>query len=143
MGAWVPSEADPEPTHRQADDDCPEAGWGLEGSVLEVETGTCSYGVLEQPLLAELWPGDEVELVWWHNQLVSEEPATGHVLLTVGGHVLYEREVAIPHEPDAYTETVTVSERVEAGEPVVLHLHNHGANSWSFLRVERLAAPAR
>lgn len=142
MGLWALGVDDPEPAHAPVDAGCPEAGWGLEGAALEVSTGTCTYAVLEQPLLGDLQPGDRVEVVWWHNQLVADAPATGHLLLAVGGQALYEREVAIPASADAYTETVTVGTAAAVGEPLVLHLHNHGANDWTLLRVERLASDA-
>lgn len=139
MAAWVWSDSDPEPGHDPGSGPCAASSYGLEGSVLEVDTGLCPYAVLEQPLLADLRQGELIELVWWHNQLVAEEEAVGHVLLVADGVVLYEREVPIPSEPLAYTEVVEVAADVPEGAALVLHLHNHGANAWSFLRIERLA----
>lgn len=142
MAAWAEGGVDPMPEHAAPESTCPPSGWGLEGAALEVSTGVCTHAVLEQPLLADLMPGDRVEVVWWHNQLVAESPATGHLLLAVDGETLYEREVAIPSDADAYTEQVEITRAVVAGAPLVLHLHNHGANDWTLLRIERLASDA-
>lgn len=118
--------------------DCPVSGWGTEGATLEVDTGLCRYGVFEQPLLDDLVPADVVEVVFWHNQLVAPEPATGHLLLAIEGDVVFEVEVRIPAEPAAYTETFT-GVQAQAGDLLQLHLHNHGANTWNLLHVDRLA----
>ena len=140
VAAWAEDPAaDPLPAHRPAGATCAPSGWGREGSSLEVETGLCPYAVFAQPALADLRPGEEVELVLWHKDLVAEEPAEAHVLVSVGDVVLFDRRVPIPSGPEAYTETVTVQGRAAAGDPVVWHLHNHGANSWNLLSVDRRA----
>mgnify|MGYP000088099263 CR=1 FL=1 len=137
--AWVENPtADPMPEHRPADSDCAPSGWGLEGSSVEVDTGLCPFAVLAQPALADLRRGDRVEVVLWHKDLVAEEPAEAHVLITMGDVVVYEDFVAIPAEPVAYTEEVEVAGDAPAGAPIVLHLHNHGANSWNLLSIDRL-----
>lgn len=137
MHAWgTPTLADPFPDV-PADGDCP---WGtyVEGNTFEADTGVCTYVWTEQPLLADLREGDTVELVFWHSTLQADAPAVGHVALAAGGRPLYEREVPIPADYTAYTETALVEADAEAGEPLGLHLHNHGVNTWTFLRVTRL-----
>jgi hypothetical protein len=117
--------------------DCPPAGWSIEGATVEVDTGACALAVLEQPLLADVRPSDTLEVVFWHNQLVAEEAAEGHLALLIDGAVIYERSVPIPQEPQAYTESfpgITAA----PGALLQLHLHNHGANSWNLLHLERL-----
>jgi len=132
---------DPVPEHRPSGAICSPSGWGEEGSSLEVDTGLCPYAVLTQPAGADLQPGDVVEVVLWHKDLVADGPAEAHVLLTVGEVVVYERTVPIPADPTAYTEQVTIDGTAAAGDPVVLHLHNHGANTWNVLSLTRLASP--
>jgi hypothetical protein len=133
--------ADPVPGHTPADASCPEGGALVEGASFEVRTGTCTYGWFQQPALIDLRPGDEVELVFWHSTLVSEEDGQGHVALFVGDDLLFERYVDIPSDPMAYTERVTVGASADEGAIVTLHLHNHGANDWNVLRIERQASP--
>jgi hypothetical protein len=75
--------------------------------------------------------------VLWHSALVSDPPAEAHLALQIGDDLLYERVVPVPSEAAAYTDSVEVPFRADAGEIVTFHLHNHGANTWNLLRVER------
>lgn len=143
MGAWIEaSGTDPLEAHQPAEVSCPLGSVLVEeGGKLEVNTGLCNYAWLEQPMLADLLPGDEVELSLWHQELVAEEPAEGHVAILIGEQVLWELVVAIPADATPYTESVVVAFAAEVGEPIQLHLHNHGANTWNLLRIERKARP--
>lgn len=121
-----------------AEGECPIGGTTIEGSTFEANTGLCTYLWTEQALLADLVPGDVIELVFWHSTLVSDVPAEGHLALAVDGEVLYDRRIPIPAGYAAYTEQAEVGFAAEAGAPLGLHLHNHGANTWNLLRVTRL-----
>ncbi|MEZ4236693.1 MAG: hypothetical protein R3F59_11170 [Myxococcota bacterium] len=144
MHAW--SRGDPavwpEPMadHFPSDGDCPEGGAYTEGASFEIRTGTCTHGWFQQPSLVDLVPGDVVEVVFWHGTLVADPPAQGHLAILVGDDLLYDKVVEIPGDPNAYTEQVDVDFAADAGVPVTLHLHNHGANDWNVLRVERQAS---
>ncbi len=116
--------------------DCPPAAWTIEGATVEIDTGACPLAVLEQPLLDDVQPGDTLELVFWHSQLVAEEEAEAHLALLVDGTVIYERLVPIPSDPEAYTEEIT-GVSAEPGDLLQVHLHNHGANAWNLLHLER------
>lgn len=134
VGAFVLAEVDP---LDEADVDCTPAGFGLEGATLEVDTGACAHGVFEARLLADVEPWHRVELVFWHGDLVSDAAgAEGHLAVLVGDAVAFERRVAIPAEPDAHT-VERSGLRARAGDAVVVHLHNHGANTWNLLGLER------
>jgi hypothetical protein len=102
-----------------------------------VNTGLCTYAFLEQPLLADVAVGDEVEVAMWYSALVSTEPAEGHMALLIDGRLLWERVVPIPSDADAHTDLVEVGFDAPAGALIQLHVHNHGANTWNLLRVER------
>jgi hypothetical protein len=131
---------DPLPGHFPTGASCPEGGALMEGASFEVRSGTCTYGWFQQPSLIDLRPGDPLELVFWHSALVSEDPdAQGHLALHVGDDLLYERVVDIPSDPMAYTEPIEVGFAAPVGAVVTMHLHNHGANDWNLLRVERQA----
>ncbi len=136
VAAFVPADVDPMGHGRV---DGPPVGWTLEGVTLEIDTGACHLAVFEQPLLADVRPDDVLELVFWHNQLVAEEPAEAHFALLVEDEVVYERFVPIPSDPLAYTDRfdgVTAA----PGDRLQLHLHNHGANTWNLLHLERQGA---
>lgn len=144
MSAWVEGDSaqmpDPLADHRPegVEPGCPLGSVLLEGAAIEIKTGICAYAWLQQPLAADLRPGDPVEIVYWHSALLSDPPAEGHFALLVGEQILFERTIAIPSDPAAYTESFEAPFGAEAGEIAALHLHNHGANDWNFLRVERV-----
>ncbi|MBX2796453.1 MAG: hypothetical protein KTR31_02255 [Myxococcales bacterium] len=143
MALWVPAtEVDPLAEHQPEQWACPLGSVLQEGLTVEVNTGLCSYAFYSQPLLAELSPGDRVEVVMWHNDLVAKGPAEGHIALLTGTDVLWERTIPIPADPCSYTDVVEVSDAVEAGTPLLLHVHNHGANSWNLFRVQRVEPDA-
>ena len=140
MTLWgPPEEADPF-DDAPPDGACPIGGTTVEGSTFETNTGLCTYLWTEQPLLADLVPGDVIELVFWHSTLVADGPAEGHLALAVGGEALFEERVPIPADYTAYTAQAEVGFAAEAGAPLGLHLHNHGANTWNLLRITRLAS---
>ena len=95
---WVmaPASADPMPAHAEAAQDCSPAGYYSELGGLEVDTELCAYALLQQPILARVRAGDTLTLNWFHSDLVSAEPSTGHLLLSVDGELIYERVVDIP-----------------------------------------------
>ncbi|MEN0061425.1 MAG: hypothetical protein AAGA48_04695 [Myxococcota bacterium] len=128
---------DPFPDHRKDATECPLGGVLVEGSTIEIDTGICNYVVLEQPLQAPVEAGDEVEIVFWHNDLAALEEAEAHVAFSVDGVLWLDLTVPIPSVAAAYAELITVPQAAAVGAPLVLHLHNHGANTWNVLRLTR------
>jgi len=141
MTAWQPAPTgrDPYPGHRPDEVSCPSGATIVEGTTFEVDTGECGYALLEQPLRAPVKAGEAVELVFWHNDLAAVDEAEAHVVFAVDGAPWFERTVPIPSLATAYSEVIDVPAAADAGVPLVLHLHNHGANTWNVLRITRLA----
>lgn len=141
MSVWVEGDdavaPDPLASHRPTDGVCPPGSVLVEGGSVEVQTGICTYAWLQQPALTDLRKGERVELVFWHSALVADGPAEGHLALWVDDEPLYDRVVPIPADATAYTESVVVPFTSPEGAIVTFHLHNHGANTWNLLRVER------
>ena len=123
--------------HRPTAVECPDNSWYNEDGALEVETGYCNYLSLGQPSLTALQPGDTLHLVLWHADLAFEEPASAHVAVTIAGKLVWESEVAIPAQADIFDVLVPVDFDAPAGSAVEYHLHNHGYNSWTLLKLER------
>lgn len=144
MDAWEQTELpDPLEDHRPDGAECGLGSWGLEGSTLEVETGACDFLSVRQPLLTTIREGETLELVFWHAWLTAEDPAQGHLALFVGDALLWETWIDIPGDPASYTEVFRSPLGAVSGESVTLHLHNHGANTWNVLRLERVAVEAQ
>jgi hypothetical protein len=132
-GAWVETTraGDPFPDHRPATVSCPRAGWTVEDRALEVSTNACNYLTVEQPLMRDVERGREIEVTLWHQALFAEQAAVAHVALVVGDAVIWERDVPIPAPAEVWRDTVEAPGRLPAGERVIFHLHNHGANTWN------------
>jgi hypothetical protein len=130
--AWspAPAELDPLAQHRPVDDGCPEGSWGPEGDALEVETGLCHYAWLEQVSPEDVPTGAVLAADLWHTGLDAAEPAEAHVAVLLGDRVVWEAWAAIPQDPTLWDVRVLLDEPLLAGEPVGLHLHNHGDNAW-------------
>ncbi len=131
---WDPT-LDPLPMHAPAEVDCA-IGFKDEFGVFEVDTGLCNYGVFSQLTAVDIGPGDLVESVFTHDDLVAPEPAQGHIALAIGGRIIYEAYVDIPQpygllEGQWYPDVL-----IPAGTPVVFHVHNHGYNSWRVVSIK-------
>lgn len=136
--AWVEAAAgaDPLADHAPEGAQCPGSSWYVENDDLEVFTGECDYLALTQPLLLDLRAGEPIEVLGFHTDLFADEPAQGHLALFVGDDLLFDYTVDIPAEAAVYTETVSAPRALDAGETVLFHLHNHGANTWQLVGVE-------
>ncbi|MFT6142189.1 MAG: hypothetical protein ACJAZO_001998 [Myxococcota bacterium] len=135
--AWLEDPtADPLPDHRQTDAPCLPLGVEQELGGIEIQTGDCPYAILSQPILADVRAGRSLTLLAWHNDLIAPEPSAGHLLLIMGGQTLIDWTPEIPSDADVVDETVVLLQRVQAGDMAILHLHNHGANTWNVNAVE-------
>jgi len=141
--AWdiAPSNRDLFGDHRPAEIDCPpEKGWIAEQDQLEIRTEFCNYAALTQQALLDLEAGTRVELVFSHSNLSYNAPANAHVALSVGETTLWEKAIPIPSAGGVFTETLTLPAAIDRGDPIQLHLHNHGDNAWSLHSLEALVA---
>jgi len=130
--AWVQRiDDDPFASHRPANVRCPPAGWRVEGSSIEVNTGECNYLSVEQPLLQDVPEGATIIVDLWHQVLHAPAAAVGHAALAIDGEVVWERAVPIPNVGAVWRDETTAPRRFDAGEAIIFHLHNHGANSWN------------
>jgi len=107
-----------------------------EGDALEIDTAVCDYVTLEQGALNEAKAGEELEIHIWHSELDADQPATGYVGLAIGDEIVWEREVPIPSEAGPIDDTITLDQPIAFGEPLRVHVHNHGDNAWTLLRIE-------
>ena len=93
--------------------------------------GECHYLAAGQPLLRDVPDGAPIAVQRWHQPLHADPAAEGHLALAIGGEVIWERTVAIP-APYAVIRDLVAAPRAQlAGETVVFHVHNHGANTWN------------
>ena len=127
--------ADPHVEHQPEVIECDAAARQIEGSTLELDTGPCNYHVVAQPSTTDVTEGDRVIVRAFHDQLYAPEPAEAHLSLTLDGHVLWDERIAIPSPATPYTVTLDADFDAPAGRPLVLHLHNHGVNTYRLVDV--------
>jgi len=110
---------------------CGGADFGIEYGGLEVSTAYCGYITLTQPLLNAVKRGDVIELSAWHSPLVSASPGEGLIALQLAGQTVWQQELSIPAEAKSWEARFESPVSAEAGEPVLFHVSNHGANSYT------------
>ena len=136
--AWTPviEDDDPLADHRPADPTCPDGAWYEEDGALDVETGFCTYLAVSQPALSDVDPGDALEIILWHANLGDGDGTPAHLAILLGDTVVWEATVDMPADAEVYQEVFASPIAHAEGEPVGLHLHNHGYNSWTLLSLE-------
>ncbi len=137
--AWQPTHTsdDPVPSHQPDPIECEADSVRVENGLLEIQTNDCNYALIGQPLLHDIQVGDTIDLLVYHSSLSANEPAEGHVLVSIGGMVVWEKTVPIPSTSEVYPFTTTATQAIPAGTQAIVHLHNHGGNSWKLAHLRR------
>jgi hypothetical protein len=123
-------ELDPLPSHQPEQLRCSIAGWFVERGSLEVSTVDCNYLLVEHPAQVAVPEGSMVQLELVHFDLLAPEPATAHVALFFADVLQWELEIPIPGLAYVYKESFRATRALAKGDPIRLHLHNHGQNTW-------------
>lgn len=128
---------DPLGDHRPAEVTCTIAGWYVENDKLEINTNYCNYLAISQPTLAAVTEGRKIALGFYHFNLIAPESGFAHLAIVIDGKILWEQEIAIPGAAWVYALEFEAPFGAPAGSTLVLHLHNHGQNTWT---LESIAA---
>lgn len=117
---------------------CPEQGYGVEDfggeAGYDIRTMSCDPLTVEQATFTDVRAGDPIELRVWNGALSAPEAdASARVIFTLGGEVLIDEELLIPRAALLNTWEVAAPADAPAGTPLVWHVRNHGANTWTFL----------
>ncbi len=138
--AWefAPAEADPLVDHRPAVVDCGNAGWftQLGDSELEIDTNFCNYAALRQASRAAIQVCTPLRIGIYHFDLLAPEPAQAHAAVLIDGQIVWEKFIDIPGKAAVYEEEFPSPIAAPVGAEVMLHLHNHGQNTWTVLTIE-------
>lgn len=118
--------------HRPENIECQrDTGFLVEDDELEVRTEFCNYLSLSQQSLLDMPSGTELEFTMSHSNLNFNAPATAHVALSISGTTIWEADIEIPASNAIIKETLTLPVAVSRGDPIAVHLHNHGDNTWT------------
>jgi hypothetical protein len=110
---------------------CGITDFGEEYGGVEVSTQRCDYITLTQPLLFDVMDGSLLELNLWHSPLLSDELSQGMIVLQVDQTVLWIHELSIPAPAQSWTVQFPSPISMKAGTPLIFHVRNHGANSYT------------
>lgn len=142
VAQWLPCDdaEDPWPLHRPGEIACDIAGWYPEDGNLEIDTGHCNYASLCQPAARTVTAGDTIEVQMWHFDLTAPEPSRAHLAITIGGHIILEREVPIPSAAASIEHAWLAPLDFPQTAPVTVHLHNHGQNTWTLAGLRHITS---
>lgn len=136
--AWeyAPAEEDPLVDHRPAMVECGVAGWYVLDQELEVDTNFCNYAAIRQPILEPIAACSTLAIAFYHFDLTAPEPAEAHAAILIDGQIVWEQTIEIPGPAAVYEDKFAAPFAAPAGSEVMLHLHNHGQNTWALLELE-------
>ena len=143
--AWVKAPFRSELFEHAHDPDamCPGLPYREEYGGVEISTERCDEITLMQPSLVDIERGDELRILAWHSVLVSEDPGAhvGNFMVAIGDRIVWSEQSEIPSQARSFDVTLQSQVSVEKGEPVRVHVHNHGANAWNLLAIEKIERP--
>lgn len=132
---WLETTADQDPlvAHRPPGGIWCTGVW-VEAEQLEMITSQCNYASRTAVLLEPIQPGTVLQGTLGHEQLAPTqgETAIAHAAVAIGQRIVWEQEVQVPAEPSFIDIEVELDEGADAGEPITIHLHNHGLNHYTW-----------
>jgi hypothetical protein len=114
----------------------------VEEGMVEFNTAACGSYAVSAPLLVPIEVGDTIEMLMWHSTLFAPgREASGTFEVRINGHEVFSYERTYPQPQQFVDHTVEATFGAAAGDPVQVHVRNHGANTWHLAKIERRAAP--
>jgi hypothetical protein len=147
QGHWraYPADQDPLGDHQPSIVDCGPAGYYVEPDLfvdplLEIDTTYCNYTLLEHPASHAVAAGDTVRFELRHYDLVAPEPARAHIAWVFQDALEWETLLPIPSSAKAEHFEWMARHALAEGDPIRLHLHNHGQNTWQIVKLEAVVS---
>jgi hypothetical protein len=119
---------------------CPERALVVEAGYLELDTAACGWITAMAPARHGTTLGDPLQVFAFHTALVAEETAEAVFSLYAEDTLLWEQRMTIPASGGFFEDEVILPRDLDAGTPLYVHVHNHGANSY---RLAHVRAPRR
>jgi hypothetical protein len=114
---------------------CGEGDVFVEGETLEISTEACDWASFGQPVPVRMGAGDVVTIGLAHLDLWAPEAAEAVLAVGVGDTELVRWRRRIPSGAGILDEEVVLDDHVAAGDPMWIHVHNHGINSYRLTRL--------
>ena len=109
---------------------CGAGGVTVEAGALEVRTGFCDPADVVSVLPEDAPAGAVVEVTVSHDNLLADG-GQAHLAVVVGDELVFEHGIAMPAASGLIQKRVTMTTAHAAGERIVFHVHNHGANAYA------------
>ncbi|MCZ6805405.1 MAG: hypothetical protein O7F08_00510 [Deltaproteobacteria bacterium] len=107
-------------------------------TVLAVDTEVCDWLTLEQPLLRDVFEGDEIEIRTFHSPLNGPSGGEARISLTLGDQMIFDERVPIPADSGPINGTWIATKDFQAGTAMLYHVDNHGDNEYLLIEVNIL-----
>lgn len=127
---------DPLRTHQPAELLCAASATFVEYGSFEIDTTRCNYVLVEHPSLLAVSAGTELKMELLHYDLTAPEPAQAHLAILFGDALQWETTIPIPTAGDVVKASFTATRPLAVGEPIRLHLHNHGGNAYLLVSLQ-------
>ncbi len=115
---------------------CQQSATYVEYGAFEVDTARCNYALSWTPSLRQVPAGTPFHLNILHYDLLAPEPAQAHLAVIFNDTVQWEQSIAIPAPGNAVDTTFVSTTALGFQDPIRLHLHNHGANTYLVVALE-------
>ena len=104
---------------------------------VDIDLADCDWFAVEQGLLIDVPKCTPLRVGFRHFDLTAPEPAEAYMAVSIGGEVVWEQTVEIPGGQEkgmanVYEVDFPAARDYAQGEQVVIHVHNHGENSYVF-----------
>lgn len=114
---------------------------------LEVELSYCRerYVSLHQPTVVALNAGDSLHFTLSHMLLrpLTDDVTEAYLALAINGSLVWEKTIQILAVANSYPIDIPIAAAFASNSDVVLHLDNHGENSYTFTPFEIVRASGR
>jgi hypothetical protein len=132
---------DPLRSHQPPTIECLPSATFVEYGSFEVDTTRCNYALSEHLAQRAVQVGSAVELELLHYDLIAPEPASAHLALLFGDALQWETTLPIPAPGGLVKASFRATRALSVGDPIRLHLHNHGGNTYVILSLEAAVSP--
>lgn len=108
----------------------------LTQGTVEIELSECRerYASFHQPSLVALQPGDHLQFRMSHLTLrpLTESVTEAYAAIAISGNIVWDKTIQILTVANTYELDVPIGASFPMGSDVVLHIDNHGENSYTF-----------
>lgn len=127
---------DPLLSHQPAEVECLMSSFLMEQGGLEISTNSCNYAAIEFDAQHPLKAGDVLDVFAFHKGLWAPEPSTAHLAILIKDEIFWQTTATIPGDSEFFYYDAPITSDIEEGDPIHVHLHNHGINDWIIMHIQ-------